>query len=231
MPRTTLANADPYTSVLASSSPVLLLDVGGVIFRSAWELLADYERWSGLPAGSLPWRGKFDPDHDDAWRDYLSGATTERVYWQRFSANCQMAGARLDSFTSVMAAIHMGGYTDIARPEVRSLISATQDQGRPYGIFTNDLVHLFGSDWPMSFPEIANAAWFIDATATGFLKPESGAYEAAIRLLDIPPQQIVFVDDDHLNIDAANKAGMTGILLDVTNPQSALDQARRALGL
>jgi putative hydrolase of the HAD superfamily len=208
---------------------VLLVDVGGVVFRSAWEMLPEYEAWGGLAPGTLRWRGKFDPANDELWRNYLDGATTERVYWQRFSNACEAVGARQDHFRSVMAAIHMGGYADIVRPEVRELLADLRSKRREYGIFTNDLVHLFGSEWPQSFPEISNATWFIDATAVGALKPEIAAFKAATDIVGRQAGDIVFLDDDHLNIEAATAFGMTAVLLDVTEPHEAIARVRKLL--
>jgi HAD superfamily hydrolase (TIGR01509 family) len=212
-------------------SPVLLVDVGGVVFKSAWEMLPEYERWSELAPGTLRWRGKFDSDNDEFWRDYLDGKTTERVYWQRFSEGCEAVGARRDQFASIMAAIHMGGYADIVRPDVRSLLTDLRDSGQSYGVFTNDLVHLFGHEWPQSFPEIANARWFIDANAAGALKPHVRAFKAATDIVGKPADHIVFLDDDHLNVEAANKYGMTGVLLDVTEPRHSISHVRTLLEL
>jgi putative hydrolase of the HAD superfamily len=213
-----------------AGSPIVLLDVGGVVFKSAWEMLAEYEVWSGLAPGTLRWRGKFDPDNDEFWRDYVDGKTTERVYWQRFSEACEAVGARRDQFGSVMAAIHMGGYGDIVRPEVRGLLADLRDSELRYGIFTNDLVHLFGSEWPQTFPEISNAEWFIDANAAGALKPEAAAFKAATDIVGMPADRIVFVDDDHLNIEAATTFGMIALLLDVTAPHRAIAHVRTLLG-
>jgi putative hydrolase of the HAD superfamily len=206
--------------------PVLLVDVGGVLFRSAWEMLPAYERWSNLPPGSLRWRGRFDPDNDELWLDYLAGKTSEREYWKRFSDHCEAAGARRDHFTSIMAAIHQGGYADIIRPELRDLLAELTAADRPYGIFTNDLVHLFGRDWPRTFPEITNARWFIDADAAGALKPDAGAFTAALGIVGLAAEQIVFLDDDHLNVEAGIRCGMSAVLLDVVEPRSAVDHVR-----
>jgi putative hydrolase of the HAD superfamily len=215
--------------VNVSGLPVLLVDVGGVVFKSAWEMLPEYERWSGLASGTLRWRGKFDPDNDELWRDYLDGKTTERTYWKRFSEACEAVGARRDQFSSIMAAIHMGGYADIVRPEVRSLLADLHDRDQEYGVFTNDLVHLFGREWPQSFPEISKARWFVDANASGALKPDVAAFKGATEIVGMPAERIVFLDDDHLNIEAANQYGMTGVLLDVGEPDVAVGHVRTLL--
>ena len=39
----------------------LLLDVGVVLFKSAWEIADDYERIRGLPRGTVVGRGPLDP--------------------------------------------------------------------------------------------------------------------------------------------------------------------------
>jgi len=49
----------------------LLLDVGVVLFRSAWELLGEFEAWLGLEPGTLPWRGALDPAGDPLWQPGL----------------------------------------------------------------------------------------------------------------------------------------------------------------
>lgn len=44
------------------------------------------------------------------------------------------------------------------------------------------------------------------------MKPKSGFYEAVLRDLDLPAQEVVFIDDLPENIEGANRAGMHGIL-------------------
>ena len=114
----------------------------------------------------------------------------------------------------------------LVRPEVRSLLADLRHRGQSYGVFTNDLVHLFGDDWPQSFPEISNARWFIDANAAGALKPAAAAFKAAMDIVGKPAEHIVFLDDDHLNIEAATKYGMTAVLLDVAEPHHAITHVR-----
>ncbi|KAF6256642.1 HAD-like domain-containing protein [Scenedesmus sp. NREL 46B-D3] len=62
----------------------------------------------------------------------------------------------------------------------------------------------------------------------GLRKPAPAAFEAATSHLQLPPQQLVFVDDRQPNVDAAAQAGMTAILFTDT---AALDQKLQQLGL
>ncbi len=46
---------------MTRSAAALVLDFGGPVLLTPFELTARTERRLGLRAGSLPWRGPFDP--------------------------------------------------------------------------------------------------------------------------------------------------------------------------
>jgi len=53
--------------------------------------------------------------------------------------------------------------------------------------------------------------WFDHAFGShlmGMVKPDLEAFEYVVADLDVPANQIVFYDDNQLNVDAANKVGM-----------------------
>ncbi len=53
---------------------------------------------------------------------------------------------------------------------------------------------------------------YLDAVVTsdlvGYCKPESRIYEAALKLLDVPPNEAVFIDDYPPNVEGALRAGI-----------------------
>jgi epoxide hydrolase-like predicted phosphatase len=59
----------------------------------------------------------------------------------------------------------------------------------------------------------------------GLRKPDPAIYELAAEHLNIPPQQLVFVDDMAVNVEAANKFGMRGIIF------QDIDQLKRDLAV
>jgi epoxide hydrolase-like predicted phosphatase len=59
------------------------------------------------------------------------------------------------------------------------------------------------------FPELFDA-WVISAEV-GMRKPEERIFRHAAGLLELPPEQCVFIDDLEANIDAAAALGMTGV--------------------
>ena len=62
----------------------VLLDVGGVLLPTPWELLAGFEARNGCPAPS--WRGPLDPATDPPWRAVQAGELTSRAYFDRRAA-------------------------------------------------------------------------------------------------------------------------------------------------
>ncbi len=46
----------------------------------------------------------------------------------------------------------------------------------------------------------------------GCLKPSPLIFEVALKRANVPPQQILFIDDSPINIDGAGKMGIHGIV-------------------
>ena len=55
---------------------------------------------------------------------------------------------------------------------------------------------------------------FIMSSAVGFFKPDARIFEYAINQTGLAANEILFIDDFAENIDAAEKAGMKGLLID-----------------
>lgn len=209
----------------------LLLDVGVVLFKSAWELLADFEAFCGLPPGTLPWRGALDPAGDPLWQRHLAGEITEGEYWMAFAAACEEAGASPGPYAHVMQAIFQAGYTDVVRPEAAALVADVKAAGLAYGILTNELEALHGRRFVETFPAFAEADALVDATRTGVRKPDPAAYRMAVEALGLAPADIVFVDDNPRYVAGGAAVGLQAVLLDVRDPAAAFAEARARLGL
>jgi FMN phosphatase YigB (HAD superfamily) len=52
-----------------------------------------------------------------------------------------------------------------------------------------------------------------------------------VESLDASFESVVFVDDQQKNVDGAIDCGIEAIRLDITDPESGIDDARRALKL
>lgn len=216
---------------MSSTAQALLLDVGVVFFKSAWEIADDYERIRGLPPGTVEGRGPLSPEGDPRWQRYLAGELNERDYWLTFAAHAQSRGAPLDGHPTLMRAMFHTVGAEVVRPEAAVLVQQARSAGRPVGILTNELMDFQGREW------VEQQSWFpwfdpiIDSSELGIRKPDPRAYQSAIDALALPADQIVFIDDNPTYADGGTRAGMISITLDVNDPADAFRQASIALGL
>jgi putative hydrolase of the HAD superfamily len=209
----------------------LLLDFGGVVLTSPFELLDRLERRIGVPTGTIRRRGPFDPASDPLWRDLVSGALSQREYWAGLAREIgELAGERWTprEFT---AALYAGPEEEFIRPQATALVHDARRAGLATGILTNELELFHGREWMEGVSMLSAVDVLIDASVTGILKPNPASYQLALERLGLQPRQVIFVDDQHLNVAGAVDAGLIGIHLDLTAPGSAFAQARHLLGL
>ena len=145
----------------------LLLDVGVVFFKSAWEIADDYERLRGLPAGTVEGRGPLDVGGDALWQRYLDGEITERDYWLTFAGRAQDNGAPLDGHPTLMRAMFQQPGVEAVRPEGMAVVEQCIDAGVRVGILTNELMDFQGREWVESQPWFDYFPVLVDSTRAG----------------------------------------------------------------
>ena len=209
----------------------LLLDVGVVLFKSAWEIADEFEQLNSLAPGTVPGRGPFQPGGDPLWQRHLVGELTEREYWLGNADVAVAQGAPLHGHPQLMRAMFQQPGIDPVRPEGMRVLLAARDAGIRTAIFSNELMDFQGREW------VEAQDWFglfdvvVDASETGLRKPDSAAYDLAIDVVGLPADALVFVDDNPSYVAGGTKAGMRAVLLDVLDPAAAFDEAARLLGL
>lgn len=209
----------------------VLLDVGGVLIKTPFELLDVAERRHGLPDGALGPRGPFDIDADPAFRAVLAGDLTERTYWrQRAERAAPLLGTGSDT-RSLMRVLFDLPEEEVVRPEVGALVRDARAAGRRVGALTNDLVGFHGDEWVERIAVFGELDVTVDGSVTGVLKPDPRAYELAVTSLGEPADRVLFLDDQPVNLRGAAAVGLEVVQVDVTDPRAAIEQARRRLCL
>jgi putative hydrolase of the HAD superfamily len=209
----------------------LLLDVGGVVIRTPFELLAGAERRAGLPARALGPRGPFEPAGDPEFAEVLEGRLAERAYWARRAERAApLLGTGADT-ASLMHVLFSAPPDDVLRPETVALMDDARAAGLPVGILTNDLHDFHGPEWMDDLGVFAAVDALVDGSLTGVLKPDPRAYALAIDALGAAAESIVFVDDQPGNVAGGTSAGLRAVHFDVTAPQRSVDEARALLDL
>ncbi|HEY1918136.1 MAG TPA: HAD-IA family hydrolase [Streptosporangiaceae bacterium] len=211
----------------------LLLDYGGVVSRSTFELLPLIGAGHPELAGLLRRRGTLGPDHDDLWAQMMRREISEREYWARRSAEFGRAFHADWDVRAMMTWLEDGeiGEASRLRPEAAALVADVQAAGLSAGVLSNDLAAFHDDDWLDRQEMLRTVDVVVDASVEAVLKPDPEIYLIAARRLGVPPERVVFVDDIPWNVTGAQAVGMTAFLLDLAEPGLAFGLARKALGL
>ncbi|MDB5183220.1 MAG: hypothetical protein JWO47_1004 [Candidatus Saccharibacteria bacterium] len=69
----------------------------------------------------------------------------------------------------------------------------------------------------------------VDSSAVGAIKPERKIYDIAQERANVPPEEILFVDDSRTNLMAAEKLGWHVMWFDDFRPEESADRVKNAL--
>ena len=209
----------------------LLLDFGGVISVTMFERHRLTEKLLGLPAGTMKWRGPFDPATDDLWRDMIADRISERDYWARRAAETgRLVSEDWDMLAMIRRTIGEDPNLHV-RPEALDLVQRAKAADRRVGILSNELELFYGGDNMALLAILRLMDSLVDATHTKILKPDPRAYALGCEALGLAPQDVVFVDDQPRNVEGARKAGLIAVHFDVRRPSHSFGAAAQELGL
>jgi putative hydrolase of the HAD superfamily len=209
----------------------LIVDFGGPVLRTPFELAGAAEARLGLAAGQLGWTGPFAPERDPEWQDVLAGRLPERGYWARRGEQFGRIVGGAGGTRLLMAALYEGTRDAWLRPEALALMRDARAAGRPVGVLTNDLRAFHSQEWvdDLGLDELADVV--VDGSVEGILKPDPRIYRLAAGRLGVRCQDAVFLDDQPVNLAGAARVGMTAVPVDVTDPAAAFERARELIGL
>ena len=207
----------------------LVLDFGGPVLRTPFELLRGGERRVGLAEGSLDWSGPFDPSRDDAWRAMQAGELTERDYWMRRSEQFAALTGRESSFRGLMDVLFAGDESELVRPEAVHIIGAAHTADVAVAVLTNDMRAFHGDEWVARMRVLDSVDVLVDGSVEHVLKPDPRIYRLATDRLGVAARDCLFVDDQPGNIEGARHVGMQTVWFDVTDPSASYDAVRQLL--
>ena len=210
----------------------LVLDFGGVISRTMFETHDITERALGLAAGTLTWRGPFDPASDPLWREMQAERISERDYWMARAREVgRLVGEDWDRMETFVQRARATEVEAAIRPEAIDAIRRAKAAGCRLAVLSNELDLFYGADFRTRLPLLALFDVIVDATHTRVLKPDPRAYALCLEPLGLPANACVFVDDQRRNVEGARRAGMQVVHFDVAQPAASYRQALALLGL
>ncbi|MDT0683050.1 HAD-IA family hydrolase [Roseicyclus sp. F158] len=217
---------------MTDTREALVLDFGGVISRTLFETHDLTERSLGLPPGTLTWQGPFAPEGDALWSSMQAGGISERDYYMRRMTEVGgMVGEDWTEFPQFIARVRGDDPAAIIRPEFLDAIARAKAGGKRLTILSNELDLFYGTGFRDKLPFLSDFELIVDATYTGILKPDPGAFAFVTDGLGLPASSCVFVDDQLRNIRGGETAGMACVHFDVTAPGAGYAEALRLLGL
>lgn len=209
----------------------MVLDFGGPVLLTPFELRHIGEAALGLPPGTFAWTGPFDAQADVTWQSFQAGDITERDYWDMQVASFAALTGLPAQMPVMMGYLYSGTEEQLIRPAARTLIRDTQRAGRPVGMLTNDLTAFHDEAWIERMTVISEFDAMVDGRSDGVMKPNPAAYLLMCERLGVDPAHVVFVDDQQVNIAGAQALGLQCVHLDPTNPKPGFVAARALLKL
>lgn len=180
---------------------VVVFDFGRVISApKPPSLFESYERELKLPAGSLN-RIMFD---DPVWEDTLLGHRRLDDYWR-------IIGPRLGLHDPQAVEAFRAHYDRGERPNTPVIDMIRNLYGRvSLAVLSNAPQGL--SAWLERWGVLAMLDAVFCSADEGVRKPHKEAYELVLERLRVRPEEVLFVDDDEENVEAATALGLVSHL-------------------
>jgi putative hydrolase of the HAD superfamily len=182
----------------------VLFDLGGVVLDSPLEAFAAYERDLGLPESTLN-RAIVAAGSGGAWARLERGELSMAEFFKAFDAELLGGEVRI-SAEALMAKV--ADSTQL-RPAMLAAIRTIRGAGLKVAALTNN----WSSEDQFHKMDALRGEFdvFIESAKVGLRKPDPRIYHLACSALDVPPSDVVFLDDIGGNLKAARALGMTTI--------------------
>ena len=209
----------------------VLFDFGGVIVDGPWDGFARYERENGLPDGFIRRVNATNPD-DNAWARLERSEVDLAGFADLFEAEALALGHTVDG-RAVLSLLAGGVTAGRLRPQMVEALRRCSER-LVTGLLTNNFSTSGDGDTQDGWgdgPYAEVLALFdaiVESSRTGVRKPDPRFYELACELLEIEPNEAVFLDDLGVNLKPARALGMTTIKVD--DPDCALADLAAIVG-
>jgi glucose-1-phosphatase len=192
----------------------LLFDLGGVLVDIDFgRAISAWAPYSALAPDELRKRFKHDAQYDRHERGEISADE----YFAHLSTTLQLT-ASTEQIEQGWNAIFIGEIQ-----QTRRLVEAMRGTLPCYAFTNTNASHM--ATWTSLFPEVVGAFDRIFAShQLGLRKPERKAFDRICSLTGTPAASILFFDDLAENVQAAENAGLQGVL--VRSPEDVATSLR-----
>ncbi|AXF66822.1 MULTISPECIES: glucose-1-phosphatase [Leclercia] len=195
-----------------------IFDLGNVIVDIDFNrVLGAWSNFSRVPLATL----KQSFTMGEAFHQHERGEISDEVFAEKLCHEMALP-LSYEQFSHGWQAVFVG-----IRPEVIAIMHKLREQGHRVVVLSNTN-RLHTTFWPEEYPEVKAAADKIYLSQEmGMRKPEARIYQAVLQAEGFSAADAVFFDDNVDNIEGANQAGITSIL--VTGKQTIPDYFAKQL--
>lgn len=181
-----------------------IFDLGNVIVDIDFNrVLGAWSNFSRVPLATL----KQSFTMGEAFHQHERGEISDEVFAEKLCHEMALP-LSYEQFSHGWQAVFVG-----IRPEVIAIMHKLREQGHRVVILSNTN-RLHTTFWPEEYPEVKAAADKIYLSQEmGMRKPEARIYQAVLQAEGFSAADAVFFDDNVDNIEGANQAGITSILV------------------
>ncbi|MEU9450087.1 HAD family phosphatase [Streptomyces sp. NPDC048277] len=180
----------------------LIVDFGGVLTTSLDDAVRGFEAREGLSEGAVERAWYMDPAMVELTHDLERGRSTQNDWNRRVGRVLGIDG------TNLLGRIFADSRLD--EPMV-SLVARVRASGLKVGLLSNSMGL---TPWDMYRGFDIDAAFdaALISARQGLRKPEPAVYELILKMLEVPGEECVFVDDNAENLPPAEALGMATVL-------------------
>jgi putative hydrolase of the HAD superfamily len=195
----------------------VIFDLGGVVFESPIQRIAEFERNAHLPSQTVARVIRANGD-DSAWHRLERGEIDRDTFIEAFDAEFRQAGVTVDVqrlLLEVESAL-------VVRPGMLEAIDSLRGSGVTVAALTNN--------WsPMSsLPVAQHFDVFVESVVEGCRKPDPEIYLRTLERMRCAPAHTAMLDDLGENLKTARSLGMTTLKVD--DPDEAVSWLSRLVG-
>lgn len=185
------------------SAEALLFDLGGVLLEIDFDrAIGAWAPYSALPADVL--RKTFK--HDVQYERHERGEITAMEYFAYLATTLRLT-ASFEQIEQGWNAIYVGEIL-----QTRELVESMRRVLPCYGFTNTNASHM--ATWSKLFPGVLGAFDRVFAShQLGLRKPERAAFDRVCALTSTSAGSILFFDDVAENVQAAEDAGLQGVLV------------------
>ncbi|HCH40049.1 MAG TPA: glucose-1-phosphatase [Enterobacter sp.] len=181
-----------------------IFDLGNVIVDIDFNrVLGAWSNFSRVPLATL----KQSFTMGEAFHQHERGEISDEVFAEKLCHEMALP-LSYEQFSHGWQAVFVG-----IRPEVIAIMHKLREQGHRVVVLSNTN-RLHTTFWPEEYPEVKAAADKIYLSQEmGMRNPEARIYQAVLQAEGFSAADAVFFDDNVDNIEGANQAGITSILV------------------